>query len=377
MKKVESSPVVLCATARTDGVPSSKAGGFSVEVDSFTSAAWSECLDEFQDANIYQTAAYGSVRWGEANLSRLALRAAGKLVGLAQLRIIQPTPLRMGIAYLRWGPICHCKGEELNPAVMQAMADALFAEYVIKRGLFMRVLPNAMQGTPRAAAFESAFRQFQRETFKPGESYRTFVLDLEPPLEQLRKQLEQKWRYHLKRAEKNNLRIAEDIANFDGVIRLFDEMWKRKQFVLASDIREFQRMQEILPPHQKMVVMICEQDGVPVSGLIGVGMGDSGIYLFGATGDQGMEAKGSYLLQWRMVQWLKERGIRYYNINGINPQTNPGGYQFKKGLSGQDVLYLPPLTACASALSRAFMSAGAIAKGGLRRKINKLLRRND
>jgi lipid II:glycine glycyltransferase (peptidoglycan interpeptide bridge formation enzyme) len=374
MTNVETSPALSRLTSADSVQPVTHDENFSVEVDSFTPEAWSECLNEFADANIYQTAAYGSVRWGNANLSRLALQHAGKLVGLAQLRIIQPSPLRMGIAYLRWGPICHRKGEELDPQVMRAMADRLFSEYVIKRRLFLRVLPNAVQGTTRAAAFESAFGQFQRETFKPGESYRTFILDLEPPLEQLRKRLDQKWRNQLNRAEKNNLRVLEDTASFDGVIRLFDEMWKRKQFVQASDIREFKRMQEILPPGHKMRVVVCEQDGVPVSGMVGTGLGDSGIYLFGATSDQGMQSKGSYLLQWRMIQWLKESGIRYYNLNGINPETNPGVYHFKKGLSGEDVLYMPPLTACTSVLSKAFMTAGTIAKGGLRKKINKLLR---
>jgi lipid II:glycine glycyltransferase (peptidoglycan interpeptide bridge formation enzyme) len=363
-------------TRQAGEVPYCNDNVYSVEVDSLSSAAWSECLHEFEDANIYQTAAYGSVRWGESNLSRLVLRCSGKLMGLAQLRIIQPTRLRIGIAYLRWGPVCHRKGEELDSAVMQAMADALFAEYVIKRGLFLRVLPNAVQGTPRAAAFDSAFGQFQRETFKPGESYRTFVLNLELPLEQLRKQLDPKWRNQLNRAEKNNLHIIEDTGNFDGVIRLFDEMWKRKQFAQTSDIREFKRMQEILPPDQKMRVMICEQDGVPVSGMVGAGMGDSGIYLFGATSDQGMQAKGSYLLQWRMIQWLKERGVRHYNLNGINPKTNPGVYHFKKGLSGQDALYVQPSTACTNALSKVFMSAGAMTKTGLRKKITRLLGSN-
>src|SRR5688500_9391610 len=125
------------------GVSYSKEFQLSVEVDSFTSEQWSELLDDFEDANIYQTVAYGSVRWGETNLSRLVLRYSGKVVGLAQLRIIKPTPLRMGIAYLRWGPLCHLKGSELDLANMRAMADALFSEYVVKRRLFLRVLPNA------------------------------------------------------------------------------------------------------------------------------------------------------------------------------------------------------------------------------------------
>ena len=52
--------------------------GWQVEVDRATSAEWSEMLDLFDDANIYQTSAYGEVRWGEKNLSRLVLKRTVK-----------------------------------------------------------------------------------------------------------------------------------------------------------------------------------------------------------------------------------------------------------------------------------------------------------
>ena len=38
---------------------------WGVEVDRVTTAEWSQMLDLFDDANIYQTSAYGEVRWGK------------------------------------------------------------------------------------------------------------------------------------------------------------------------------------------------------------------------------------------------------------------------------------------------------------------------
>jgi lipid II:glycine glycyltransferase (peptidoglycan interpeptide bridge formation enzyme) len=35
-------------------------------------------------------------------------------------------------------------------------------------------------------------------------------------------------------------------------------------------------------------------------------IGDTGVYLFGATNDEGMKNKGSYLLQWKAIQWMKK-----------------------------------------------------------------------
>ena len=76
-------------------------------------------IDLFNDANIYQTSAYGGVRWGEKNLSRLVLKRDGEVLGIAQLRIIRPTPLKFGMAYLRWGPLWERRGRPQGQALQQ------------------------------------------------------------------------------------------------------------------------------------------------------------------------------------------------------------------------------------------------------------------
>ncbi len=60
------------------------------------------------------------------------------------------------------------------------MARALEDEYVGKRKLFLRILPNAFAGSPRAAVIQSAFCNFTRESLVADNTYRTFVLDLAP-----------------------------------------------------------------------------------------------------------------------------------------------------------------------------------------------------
>ena len=79
---------------------------YQTETDKITAPQWSELLNRFDDANIYQTWSYGSVRWGEENLSHLVLKRQGEAVAMAQLRIIRPRFGVAGIAYLRRGPLC-------------------------------------------------------------------------------------------------------------------------------------------------------------------------------------------------------------------------------------------------------------------------------
>jgi len=341
----------------------------TVEVDGTSPAEWSELLERFEDANIYQTWAYGAVSWGEKNLSHLVLKRCGVPAAMAQVRLVRIAGIKWGIAYLRWGPVCHLKQTDLDPGLVNAVGAALRAEYVQRRHMFLRVLPNAFFETPRAVAFQSAFADFRTEPFGSGQTYRTLVLDLAPPLEQLRKGFDQKWRNCLNRAEKNGLNLVEagGADAFPAFIKIFDEMMARKKFETSTNIHDFSRMQAALPPGQRMKVLLCEHEHRLVAGLVGTAMGNSGIYLHGATSDSGMKLQGAYVLQWRMIQLLKETGIRYYNLGGINPETNPGVYHFKRGVSGQDVLYLPAFTACESWLSRTLMRVGAMTRGRLRK----------
>lgn len=332
---------------------------YHVEVDSIGEAQWSTLVGFFADGSIYQTWSYGAVSWGAKNLSHLVLKKGGDIVSAAQLRIVRPGWLRCGLAYLRWGPLCCAKGKELDPEIVCQMAAALYAEYVQNRGLFLRVFPNAIQGTARASALGVAFSKYAAEPFGRNQTKRTLLLDLSPPLDELRRKLDQKWRNQLNRAEKNGLGLIEGDGpeEFATFLRMYDQTVARKRFNTSTNVPQFAVMQESLPSDQRMRIFLCYREGVPLAGLVGSAMGDSGIYLHGATSDEGLALKGAYLLQWRMICWLKENCIRYYNLGGINPETNPGVYHFKKGLSGQDVLYLSPFAACESQLSALFARA--------------------
>jgi lipid II:glycine glycyltransferase (peptidoglycan interpeptide bridge formation enzyme) len=317
-------------------------------------------LDLFDDANIYQTAAYGAVRWGQKSLSRIVLKQNGEIVGVAQLRIIRPTPLKFGMAYLRWGPLWERRGQPHDPEVPIRLAHAIQDEYVLKRKLLVRIIPNAFAGSPRAAAMQAAFTEFSAEIPDEHNGYRTFVLDLTPSLEQLRKNFDPKWRNKLAGAEKNKLTVAAGSGKleYQAFCQMYNEMRNRKSFETTVNVKEFGQIQESLSNSHRMQILICRDGDLPVAGLIVSSMGDSAIYLLGATSDEGLKSKGAYLLHWTMIRYLKESGTRWYDLGGVDPELNPGVYTFKKGFSGVDVCQIRPFVASASALSSGLVKAG-------------------
>jgi lipid II:glycine glycyltransferase (peptidoglycan interpeptide bridge formation enzyme) len=341
---------------------------WQIEVDRATPEEWSGMLDWFEDANIYQTWSYGAIRWGGKNLSHLVLKRNGEIVAMAQLRIVRPTKFNFGMAYLRWGPLFHRRGRELDVEIAANMAHALHDEYARKRRLFLQILPNAFGGTQRGALFSSSFSSFTPQVSTAASLYRTFVVDLNPTLDQLRKKLDGKWRNKLTQSEKKELKLTAgtEIDRYRIFCRMYNEMFKRKAFDTTVDVEEFGRIQESLPEAQRMRILICEQAGVPVAGIVASALGDSAIYLLGATSDDGLNAKGAYLLQWTMVQWLKENGFKHYDLGGIDPEGNPGVYSFKRGFSGADMSQLSPFVACDNVLSSTIVRASLVAKGVVR-----------
>lgn len=323
--------------------PISLERGYTAEFDSVNQDEWCKIIDQFSDANIYQTWSYDAIRCGEDNISHLVLRAGGKIVAAAQARIVRIPFIGLGAAYVRWAPLWRLRDQTADPLVFRYVVRALRNEYVSRRGLILRIFPSLFDENG-----ELFIDTLLGEGYVPAperENSRTLILDLSPPLEELRKNLEQKWRNCLNRAERNGLDIIEgtDDGLFLNFINLYRDLLLRKKFPEPNDINEFRKIQRELPNGHKMHVILCKSSGVSSVGGIFAAIGETGVYLFGATNKLGMENKGSYLVQWKAVQLMKNSGCRYYNLNGINPATNLGTYHFKAGLAGKkgkDVKYL-------------------------------------
>jgi len=316
-------------------------GPYDVRVDGLTANDWDSVLGELKDASVYQTWAYGSVSWGESSLSHVVIRSRdGKIAAASQARILHIPILGGGVAYIPWGPMWRGPaGEDLE--CFRAILRTLKTEYVTKRNLLLRVHPREVAGEDG----ETFHTILTEEGFKRNENvspYRTLLLDLSPEMPDLMKHLDAKWRNKLRQAMKNPLIVTEGTFDemFETYMVLSSEMLQRKKFTPGVEFDSFRKIQKVLPPARKMRIFVCEVSGKPVAVAICSAHGDTGIYILGATGNQGSELKGAHLLQWKIIEWLKGNGFRWYDLGGINPAVNPGVHNFKAGLAGKDVCHL-------------------------------------
>jgi lipid II:glycine glycyltransferase (peptidoglycan interpeptide bridge formation enzyme) len=317
----------------------------SVRLNQVSPAEWNALLGGFDDASIYQTWSYGAVHWSPRQLSHLILRQNGKTIGMAQLRLVRIPVIGKGIAYLRWGPLFRPRGEVFRPEALKTMATAIKQEYVQRQGLMLRMLPPVFETDSFAGAFMESWRSLGLARNETARTYRTFRVDLTRPLEDIRKGLGAKWRNKLNGAEKNGLSITEGAGTdlYARFLAAYHEMMERKNFETTVDVTEFQRIQEDLTSDLKMQVFLCEREGKVLNALVVSAIGDTAIYLLGATSDEGLKLKGAYLLQWRAIQWIKSRGCRWYDLGGIDPVLNPGVYEFKSGFGGEESTHLGTL----------------------------------
>lgn len=308
--------------------------GYVPEVDTVDEDGWYRVLQEFNDASIYQTYAAGAVSCSRRNLSHLILKKGGEIVAAAQARITRLPLINVGTATIESGPLWRCGASETTLESFRQAVRALRNEFVCKRKLGLRLFPGIYNDDdPRLGMIlrEEGFSLIPKTA-----GNRTIVMDLTPPLGRLYEGLGRNWKKNLKLANKGRLELIEGTGEdlFEAFLGIYEEMVSRKKFVSFADINKYRQVQTRLPENFKMIIMLAKSDEGICAGLICPAIGQSAISLFGATSNIGMKSHGSYFLQWKLIEKLKELGLSTYDLGGIDPVANPGTYKFKKDLGG-------------------------------------------
>ena len=99
---------------------------YHAEIDTITKQEWAEIIHNFNDATIYQTLSYGSVHWGEDNLSHFILKKENDIISAAQVRLVKVPLINAGITYIAWGPMWEIPGKEADPEVLLCLRYILY-----------------------------------------------------------------------------------------------------------------------------------------------------------------------------------------------------------------------------------------------------------
>lgn len=322
---------------------------------------WHKSMQEFEDANIYQTWNFALIVQNEKKVKHIAIYANQNLIGLAKVRIKTMPILNRGIAYILNGPLWQKRNQENNIQILSDIFTALREEFVVKQQLVLRIQPYIFSDMIPNLDFTG---NLGFSPLKNIRTYQTLVLYLNNELDEIRKSFKQKWRNCLNQSERNDLEICEgsDQQLYNVFLKLYDQMIARKQFKEFVDPYKMGKMNEALDDEFKKKIFVAYKDKLPVASIVGSVIGNTGIYLLGASNEIGMQTKASYLLQWEMIKWLKQRGCQRYDLGGINKENNPGGYHFKSGIIDQEVFGMGTFESHKSWISKSLVRFGEYIK---------------
>lgn len=302
---------------------------------------WEALVGRFADHSYRQQWQFGlacASRLG-ATSEHVAIERSGQVVGLADVRCKRVPLLGTGVAYVNGGPLTQLDGAA-SLVELEGCLRALVSEYVQRRAMVLRIAPPLGEVAWNGSVAE-AFERLGFLAVAPSvvRRYRTLLVDIRDPLPAIRARLAQKWRNCLNRAERNGLeiRFGDDDDLFSTFVGLYQELSERKQFSTELDAAFYRAVQRRTSPCERLHVAIASFEGRPAAGVVASLIGQTAVYLLGASNATGMEQKAAYLLQWHVIEQARARGCRWYDLGGIDPDGNAGVYHFKVGLGGVDV----------------------------------------
>jgi len=298
--------------------------------DELTLGEWDRLFAALPRPNLLQTWPYAqTMRASEHLMTRFGLiRRDGHIAGVLQIQEVKLLGL-FHIVTLDRGPLWFDgHGSAQDWCDFFECFDAAFPK---RLGRFRRVMPE----TPSLEPLDSHLKALN---FKPKSSgYQSIWLDLRPDLEKIRGRLKQKWRNRLNAAEKANIQIRSDEGHrhIDWLIDQYMEDRRLKKYAGASP-KIIRNLFNFSDPRNEALLLRAAQDNETIAAILVFKHGKSATYQIGWSGDLGRKTNAHHRLLWTAIETLKDDGVQWFDLGGINLEQAEGVTKFKQGLGGED-----------------------------------------
>ena len=300
---------------------------------------WEKFLLSSSQVNFLQ-----SYAWGETQQSlnhpvlRFGIYSKTRLVGLIQLIKVKA---KRGIYWeCPGGPVLDWENQSQVMEVIKFLTDLAGKEGVT----FLRIRPN-ISVTPEKLTALKQIGFVRAPMHLHAEN--TLILDLTKDLETLLSGMRKNTRYAIRQAEKLGVKVVtlNKLAAVDELYHLQIATSKRHHFVPFS--RDYLKAQWVSfsKEGQIQIFKAVYQGRVLAMAMI-IFYGPEAIYHYSGSSEESRRIPGSYLLQWAVIKAAKLRGIKRYNLWGVDPDFNPkhrfaGVTMFKTGFGGDSLNYVP------------------------------------
>ena len=269
--------------------------------------AWDTHILANPDAgNIFQSYEFAQqkklTRWRPLFIvvDKLALTVLEKqVIGLGKLWYIPKGP---GITSVR-------ELEKLLPDLKK------FAQ---QHGVFMVKIEPEFKKTSETVASLMKLNLVKTRPIQPN--FSTIILDLSPDLDTVLARLNQKGRHAINRAKRDGV-TAKPVPATDENCEI---MYKLLSETAAGQfqIREYSYFKSYWQRFEKAglgQLFFAYFEDTIVAGAYAIAFGTKGTYKDGASVRERTAYGASHLLQWRVIQWMKEKGVTSHDLCGAPP----------------------------------------------------------
>lgn len=169
---------------------------------------------------------------------------------------------------------------------------------------------------------------------------RTIWIDLTIGQEQLWRNLQSHWRSGVNRAQRRGI-VVETTRDPEMISRYFalcDEISKFKGFELRMSAALIERLLEApQSTHTEAQLFIARHEDEIAAGALMYRCGASVHYMGGASNRAFSRQHPGEALHWAVIEWALAKGCMRYDLEGIDPIGNPGTYDFKRKMGGEEV----------------------------------------
>ena len=313
-------------------------GQIKIVAGPFSQSEWNSVVENFADLSLLQTWEYAeaSSRTRGLGVSRLFFEIDGGIVGAAQA-FVRPMPfIRGGAAVINRGPLWQQSSADRSR--LAAILDALRTHWVERQGMYLRVSPAIHSGEIP----ESVFHQAGYQSAEFGRPWVSARLDLFKATATLRRSLRKNWAVALKKAEAAGITVTCGFEEklFDQIRTGLGQVRKREAFDSTVTPAFLAAFQDLADHSHKLWGFAAEFNGRSLGGIALARYGSVCEYLVGAVNDEGKRLNAGQLLLWSAALNAKERGYRWFDLGGMDPQATPKGIlYFKVGLSAEPYSY--------------------------------------
>jgi|GEM_PF-99413 dTDP-4-amino-4,6-dideoxygalactose transaminase len=302
-----------------------------VSWDCSTRTEWAAYLKKSERSNLLQSWEYGEAKQSieSWHVKRGVFSIDGQEVAIVQ--VLEKRLLGFLKVYrINRGPLFL---KEPDQATVYAVFSVLKNEFagLLKRQLLFHAPGLTLNGS--SLMLMSGLRY----TLKNPKGWESVWIDLMLSVEKLRKQLNPKWRQMLVTAEKNHflLDVCTDLDSFDWILKQCSEMMSSRNagkipVELYRDLQK--RLDETSQP---LTVFKAFSGEELVAGIGIIRHGSAATYLLGWNGETGRKLKANQFLLWHAMLYLKEQGVKWFDLGGVDKEGVPGITEFKLGVNGE------------------------------------------